>query len=84
MIQPAGPNGPIVPGAVPKGDQAFAQFIYLAQISALKGGCNCNTCKIMRKASDAIVTKFTETAPGPESIDNAIAKAAETIDLNQK
>ena len=64
----AGP-APRAPGVT---NQGLAQAIYLAQLSAVKGNCQCNTCKIMRRASDTMIARFVNRkpeAPAAEGVD---------------
>lgn len=37
---------------MPNGKDAVAQSFYLAQLQACKGKCQCNVCKLLRKAAD--------------------------------
>ena len=43
---------------MPNGDKLGAQYFYLAQIQAIKGKCNCNVCKLLRKASDKMTEEL--------------------------
>lgn len=31
----------------------MAQYVYLAQLQAVKGKCKCNVCQLLRKGADA-------------------------------
>lgn len=37
---------------MPNGDNAMAQAVYLAQLFAARGNCNCKACQLLRKVSD--------------------------------
>jgi len=37
---------------MPDGKEGVAQAFYLAQLQACKGSCQCNVCKLLRKAAD--------------------------------
>ncbi len=50
---------------MPQRKEIMAQAVYLAQIEAAKGACQCKVCQILRKANDAMTEEFLET---PESI----------------
>lgn len=43
---------------MPNGKHEGAQYLYLAQIQAAKGKCQCNSCKLLRKASDAMTEEL--------------------------
>lgn len=40
-----------------------AKFIYLAQLSAQKGTCQCEACRLLRKCNDAVIDQ--ELNPRP-------------------
>lgn len=53
----------------------MAQAVYLAQLESAKGDCQCRTCQILRKASQAMTDQFLAgnlTNPGSK---------AEVVDL---
>lgn len=41
----------------------MAQAVYLAQLEASKGKCNCKACKILRKATSRMTAEFLQEAP---------------------
>jgi len=57
---------------MPANKQQVAQCYYLAQLQAVKSGCECNACKLLRKATDAM----TEEVLNPEEAPKAGIEAA--------
>jgi hypothetical protein len=51
-----------------------AQYLYLAQLDAQKGSCNCKACQLLRKSNDAMVTDALAPAADPQGV--ALAAAA--------
>ena len=53
---------------MPNGKDSIAQAFYLAQLQACKGKCQCNVCKLLRRAADlqvqAIINPKGGQAPG--------------------
>ncbi len=48
----------------------MAQAVYLAQLESAKGDCQCRTCQILRKGSQAMTDQFlagNPTNPGSKS-----------------
>lgn len=43
---------------MPNGDQGFAQIVFLAQMSAQRGNCQCQTCQLLRKATDGMIAQM--------------------------
>ena len=43
---------------MPNGRDTMAQAVYLAQLQACKGKCQCNVCQILRKAADQMSEDF--------------------------
>ena len=43
---------------MPDGDSALAQSVYLAQMFAQKGTCNCEACQLLRKATEGMISQF--------------------------
>lgn len=41
----------------------MAQAVYLAQLESAKGDCQCRTCQILRKASQAMTDQFLASNP---------------------
>lgn len=39
-------------------NEAMAQAVYMAQVEANKGECDCKVCQILRKGNDAMVSQF--------------------------
>lgn len=62
---------------MPDGKDSIAQAFYLAQLQACKGKCQCNVCKLLRRAADLQMASMLNpkggTAPGGQEI----------IDLNK-
>jgi len=51
---------------MPNGKKDYmAQAVYLAQLQANKGNCQCNTCKILRKATEQMTADFLQDKPMP-------------------
>jgi hypothetical protein len=52
----------------------MAQAVYLAQLEAAKGKCQCNVCKILRKGADNAAAAFLAEKPvNPEKLAAAAA-----------
>lgn len=52
---------------MPNGDTNMAQLIYLAQLEAQKGECNCRTCQLLRKVTDQMTAQILGSSPGKRS-----------------
>ncbi len=52
-----------------------AQYLYLAQLDAQKGSCNCKACQLLRKSNDAMVADALAPA-APAGGDQAAAALA--------
>jgi len=46
----------------------MAQGVYMAQLAAARSTCKCDTCRILRKTSAAMIAQF--IAPKPEAMSN--------------
>lgn len=57
----------------------MAQAVFLAQLQAARNNCQCNVCKILRKASDSMTASFLAETPGSKL--PAVASTAEEINL---
>jgi branched-subunit amino acid ABC-type transport system permease component len=42
---------------MPNPDAQLAQLIYLANMFAQKGTCNCQACQLLRKGTDAMISQ---------------------------
>lgn len=59
---------------MPNGKSQYAQSIYLAQLQACKGKCQCNPCKLLRKAADAMTEETLNPTPeGSGGVSDAMA-----------
>jgi hypothetical protein len=51
---------------MPNGQKdTMAQAVYLAQLEAAKGNCNCNVCKILRKGAANAAAAFLKEPATP-------------------
>lgn len=57
---------------MPDGKDSIAQAFYLAQLQACKGKCQCNVCKLLRRAADLQMASMLNpqkgSAPGVQEI----------------
>ena len=59
---------------MPDGKSQNAQAVYLAQLQACKGNCQCNSCQLLRKAADAMTEETLNPAPSnPGNVEDAFA-----------
>ena len=49
---------------MPDGDQGLAQSIYLANMYAQRGECKCTACRLLRQATDGMISQVLKT-PSP-------------------
>ena len=49
-------------------DNRVAQGVFLAQLEAVKGTCQCKTCLILRKISDDMTEQFLQPEPTETAI----------------
>jgi predicted TIM-barrel enzyme len=42
---------------MPDGDQGLAQSIYLANLFAQKGTCQCEACQLLRQSTEAMINQ---------------------------
>lgn len=56
--------------AVQSKNDTLAQAVFLAQLEAVKGKCDCKACQILRKASDSMTAQFLESddKPRPDEV----------------
>jgi hypothetical protein len=58
---------------MPDGDQALAQTIYLANLYAQKGTCQCDACQLLRQSTEAMIKQVLgRSAPGQGGVDPAL------------
>ncbi|MBA7622119.1 hypothetical protein ES703_29490 [subsurface metagenome] len=63
---------------MPNGKSQYAQAIYMAQLQACKGKCQCNSCQLLRKAADAMTEETLNPTPGnPGGIEDALTMLRE-------
>jgi hypothetical protein len=61
------------------GSDIMAQAVFLAQLKAAQGKCECEVCRILRKATDQMAMAF---LGGPAQPARPPAPAAETVHLD--
>lgn len=55
---------------MPKEDQGLAQAIYLANMFAQRGTCQCTACQLLRKSTDGMIKQVLgNTGPGQAQTD---------------
>lgn len=55
----------------------MAQAVYLAQLSAARGQCKCEACRILRKATKDMTTQFLNpNSGGPRDVEESINLAS--------
>jgi hypothetical protein len=55
---------------MPDGDTKLAQSIYLANMFAQRGTCQCTACKLLRQATDGMISQVLgNPAAGPGGVD---------------
>jgi hypothetical protein len=66
---------------MPNGKDTMAQAVYLAQLQACKGKCQCNVCKILRRAADQMTADFLNPkATGIDEVTKAMKVASKLSD----
>lgn len=48
---------------MPNGDSNLAQAIYLAQLYAARGECDCKACQLMRGVTEAMMAQMLRSSP---------------------
>lgn len=48
---------------MPDGDDGLAKSVYLAQMFAQRGTCQCEACQLLRKATDGMISQVLGGAP---------------------
>lgn len=61
---------------MPNGKETAAQAFYLAQLQACRGKCQCNVCKLLRKAADAQTEALLNPKKGKTPSPTDLAKIA--------
>jgi hypothetical protein len=58
---------------MPDGDQGLAQSIYLANLFAAKGTCQCEACQLLRNSTDGMIKQVLgKSTTGGSSVDPAL------------
>ncbi len=62
----------------------MAQAVFLAQLEAAKGGCKCNTCRILRRASTMMTAQFLQAGGSETPGDPGIPASSEVLTLGKE
>ena len=55
----------------------MAQAVFLAQLEAAKGKCNCKACAILRRSSDMMTASFLNPQAASPAVDENVTKTLE-------
>ena len=55
----------------------MAQAVFLAQLEAAKGKCNCKACAILRRSSDMMTAQFLNPQAASPAADKDVEKTLE-------
>jgi hypothetical protein len=67
-------------GGIDQSQQLIARAVYMAQLAAAQGNCQCSTCKILRKVNGQMVGAFLQT-PTPAVQTQGLSPEMESISL---
>lgn len=69
---------------MPNGDDGLAKSVYLAQMFAQRGTCQCEACQLLRKATDGMISQVLGGAPAEAvAVMSKVVKDASSLETTQ-